>query len=65
MYLTVLYFERFCPNAMLWLGITLKNAVFWDVTPCGSCNSRHFGGICRPNHQGDKHRRARNSISSN
>jgi hypothetical protein len=23
---------------------TLKNGVFWDVTPCGSCNSRLFEG---------------------
>jgi hypothetical protein len=22
----------------------LKNAVFWDVTPCGSCKNKHFGG---------------------
>jgi hypothetical protein len=22
----------------------MKNAVFWDVTPCGSCKSRRFGG---------------------
>jgi hypothetical protein len=22
----------------------LKNAVFWDVTPCGSCKNRPFGG---------------------
>jgi hypothetical protein len=22
----------------------LKNAVFWDVTPCGSCRNRRFGG---------------------
>jgi hypothetical protein len=21
----------------------MKNAVFWDVTPCGSCKSRRFG----------------------
>jgi hypothetical protein len=21
----------------------LKNAVFWDVTPCGSCKNRRFG----------------------
>jgi hypothetical protein len=21
-----------------------KNAAFWDVTPCGSCKNRHFGG---------------------
>jgi hypothetical protein len=22
------------------LGTTLKNGVFWDVTPCGSCKNR-------------------------
>jgi hypothetical protein len=22
----------------------LKNGVFWDVTPCGPCNNRRFGG---------------------
>jgi hypothetical protein len=21
------------------------NGIFWDVTPCGSCNNRRFGGI--------------------
>jgi hypothetical protein len=24
--------------------IHLKNSVFWDVTPCGSCKNRRFGG---------------------
>jgi hypothetical protein len=23
---------------------TMKNAVFWDDTPCGSCKNRRFGG---------------------
>jgi hypothetical protein len=22
----------------------IKNGVFWDVTPCGSCKKRRFGG---------------------
>jgi hypothetical protein len=22
----------------------MKNGVFWDVTPCGSCENRRFGG---------------------
>jgi hypothetical protein len=22
----------------------MKNAFFWDVTPCGSCKNRRFGG---------------------
>jgi hypothetical protein len=24
--------------------INMKNGVFWDVTPCGSCKSRRFRG---------------------
>jgi hypothetical protein len=23
---------------------SMKNAIFWDVSPCGSCKSRYFGG---------------------
>jgi hypothetical protein len=30
-------FEVFTP-------VTMKNCVFWDVTPCGSCKNRRFGG---------------------
>jgi hypothetical protein len=26
-------------------AVTMKNYVFWDVTPCGSCKNRRFGGI--------------------
>jgi hypothetical protein len=25
-------------------AVTMKNGVFWDVTPCGFCNNRRFGG---------------------
>jgi hypothetical protein len=32
----------------------MKNAVFWDVTPCCSCKNRHFGGLFRPLHQEDQ-----------
>jgi hypothetical protein len=35
---------------------TLKNGVFWVVTPCGSCKNRRFGGTWRLLHQGDKNR---------
>jgi hypothetical protein len=24
--------------------VTMKNGVFWDVTPCGSCKTQRFGG---------------------
>jgi hypothetical protein len=38
------------------LGTTLKNYVFWVVTPCGSCKNRRFFGTWRLLHQGDKNR---------
>jgi hypothetical protein len=25
-------------------AVTMKNDVFWDVTPCGSCKNLRFGG---------------------
>jgi hypothetical protein len=34
--------------------IYLENAVFWDVTPCGSCKNRRFEGTWRLHHQGEK-----------
>jgi hypothetical protein len=27
--------------------LIMKNPVFWDVTPCGSCKNRRFGGTLR------------------
>jgi hypothetical protein len=24
--------------------VAMKNGVFWDVTPCGPCKNRYFGG---------------------
>jgi hypothetical protein len=41
--------------------VTMENAVFWDVTPCGSCKNRRFGGTYSLHHQGDQNRRARNN----
>jgi hypothetical protein len=32
----------------------MKNGVFWDVMPCGSCKNRHFGGTCHPDEGGAK-----------
>jgi hypothetical protein len=43
----------------------MKNAVFWDVTTCGSCKNRLFAGKYRLLHQGDKNRRATKNVSSN
>jgi hypothetical protein len=46
-------------------ALTMKNTIFWDVTPCGSCRNRRFGGMYRHNHQGDKNLRAKNNVGSN
>jgi hypothetical protein len=48
----------------VFMAVTMKNVIFWDVTPCGSCKNRRLGGTCGLHHQGDKNRRARN-VSSN
>jgi hypothetical protein len=28
----------------VFMAVTIKNGVFWDVMPCGSGKNRHFGG---------------------
>jgi hypothetical protein len=43
----------------------IKNSILWDVTPCGCCKNRHFGGTYRLHHHGDKKWRARNNVYSN
>jgi hypothetical protein len=42
-------------------AVIMKNCVFWDVTPCGSCKNRRLGGTWRLLHQGDKNRWTRNN----
>jgi hypothetical protein len=32
----------------------MKNTVFWDLTRCGSCKNRRFGGTCSLRYQGGK-----------
>jgi hypothetical protein len=29
-----------CVRIMVFTAVTMKNGVFWDVTPCGSCKNR-------------------------
>jgi hypothetical protein len=43
--------------------VTMKNGVFCDVMPCGSCKNLSFGGTQRLRHQGDKNRSTRNNVS--
>jgi hypothetical protein len=46
-------------------SMAVKSGVFWDVTPCGSCKTRRFGGTSRLLHQGDKNRWSRKNASCN
>jgi hypothetical protein len=34
----------FCVRFEVFTALTVKNAVFWDVTPGGCCKNRRFGG---------------------
>jgi hypothetical protein len=45
--------------------LTMKDAIFWDGRPCGSCKNRRSGGIYSLHHQGDKIPWTRNNVSSN
>jgi hypothetical protein len=36
--------DIFCVRFEVFTAVTMKNGVFWDVTPCGSCKNRRFGG---------------------
>jgi hypothetical protein len=40
-----------CVRFEVFTAATMKNGVFWDVTPCGSCKNRRFGGIQRLLHR--------------
>jgi hypothetical protein len=35
----------------IFLAVTMKNVVFWDVTPCRSCKNRHFRRMYRLHHR--------------
>jgi hypothetical protein len=35
-------------------AVSKKDVVFGDVTPCGSCKNRRFGGTHHLHHQGEK-----------
>jgi hypothetical protein len=42
--------------------LIMKNAVFLDVTPCGSCKNRRFGGTYGLHHQRETNRRSPNNV---
>jgi hypothetical protein len=47
------------------ININSKNAVFWNVTSCGSCMNRRFGRKYRLFHHGEENRRDRKYGGSN
>jgi hypothetical protein len=47
----------------VFMAVTMKNVVFWDVMPCGSCDNACLEGKYRLHHQGNKNRRARSNVS--
>jgi hypothetical protein len=57
---TVVTYVRF----EIFKAVIMKNAIFWDVTLCGSCKKRHFAGMYHLHDQGEKNQRARNNVSS-
>jgi hypothetical protein len=54
-----------CVRSEVFTAVTVKNAVFWDIAPCGSCKNGRFGGMHRLHHQSNKNQRARNNVHSN
>jgi hypothetical protein len=44
--------------------VNMKNVVFWDVTPCGSCKNRRFGEKYRLHHHGEENERDRKNVSN-
>jgi hypothetical protein len=38
----------------IFTAVTMKTAVFLDVTPCGSCKDQRFGGTQLLLHQGEE-----------
>jgi hypothetical protein len=37
----------------VFMAVTMKNAIFWDVMPFGFCNNRCFRGTYHLHHQDD------------
>jgi hypothetical protein len=54
--LYIVNFALCCVRFEVFTAVTTKNGVFWNVTQCGSCKNRRFGGTWRHLHQGDKNR---------
>jgi hypothetical protein len=40
-----LHNDELCVRFEVFTAVTMKNGVFWDDTPCGSCKNRRFGAF--------------------
>jgi hypothetical protein len=66
-YISILLKEQRRPQYVrfeAFTAVTMKNAVFWYVTPCGFLKNRRLGGMYLLHHQGENIRRAKNNVSS-
>jgi hypothetical protein len=57
------YIQEFDVRVKVFEAMDRKNAVSWDVTPCGSSRCRRFEGNYHFHYQGNTNRRARNNDS--
>jgi hypothetical protein len=49
-----LHKKQYSVRFEVFTAVTMKNVVFWDVTPCRACVNRSFGGRYRLHFQGRK-----------
>jgi hypothetical protein len=54
-----------CVIVEVFIAVTMNNSIFCDVTQCGSCRNRHFGGRYHLYHHGGKNRRATINVGTN
>jgi hypothetical protein len=57
--------KRYYVRFEVFTAMIIKNIIFWDMTPCGSCKDGRFGGKCHHHYQSGKNQRAMNNISNN
>jgi hypothetical protein len=49
----------------VFMVMTMKKSVLWDVTPCGFCKDQRVRGRYRLYHYSNKNWRARNNVRHN
>jgi hypothetical protein len=48
----------------IFTAVTVKNVIFWEVTHCGFCKNKSFGGTYCFHNQNEKNQRAKNASSN-